>query len=409
MYVSCGDDFIDPYSKTKQLIDKRKAVLWKSDGLHFMYENKDDSFSTKQAKYEGRLAKKTRFTKRLVAFENGSEFNPTLVFMELIPSAAREQMNLEERDRLERGYLAEFLEECTNRMKMASVARVIYTWTGEQVETVHDLPKLDRAIQPFVNDVEFAPVWISKGESFYARSALTYVESLIKTAKAEHREMNAERAKIGRNINTVQNENFKSTQIRLLEMQESLQAISGEMVELNESIEKLQAIRDNLQQMTDQQTNDGYTSLFKHIRNVNTNEKIFGGMSSKGINLKVMPNGQDTSFDVFYNTKTWHSEDKEIQRNNFTSLLEEINRIYAKQNSAFVVKFTRLFTENGEEVHYVNKLRNNDTVWVSQGEGWIGSKEIPLVVSVNLSSLVVMTAPNGGQSTTVSPRKAPVE
>jgi hypothetical protein len=396
VYVSSGEDFNDPYAKTKELIDKRKSVLWKSDGLRFLAATADKE-ERDEERNNSRLGKKTRFTKRLAVFENGSEFNPSLVVMETVGPLLRENLLEDEVERIENGFLSDFLEECSSRMKMASGARLVFNWEGMQVSSLLDIPKLDKCIQPFVNDVEFSPVWVTKGEGFYARSALMYLDTLLKTVRGHQRELVRTRMKIARNMDAVQKENFKSTQLRLTEMQENIDSLNTDIAELQKSLDTLSQVQAKLQALTDEQSSEGYTSLFKHIKNMNTNERIFGGLSSKGIKLKVLVNGRSDSFDLFFNTKTWFSDDEQIKRSNFAQLLDEINRAFAKHSRSYATKFTRLFKENGEEIASLNKLNTNDVVWVSPGEPWSGERVAPTVVSINVAPLIVMNPPQGQQ------------
>lgn len=75
-------------------------------------------------------------------------------------------------------------------------------------------------------------------------------------------------------------------------------------------------------------------------------------------------------------------------------LLDEITKNYQKNNSSFasMVKFTRMFTDKGEEIKEITKLLNGslEFVCVSQGENWKEHKEITLALSVNLNMLFAM-------------------
>jgi polyhydroxyalkanoate synthesis regulator phasin len=409
VYVSSGEDFSDPYSKTKELIDKRKSVLWKSDGLHFLAERAATAADNENAdntatNTASRMNKKARSTKRLVAFENGSEFNPSLVVMETVSPVLRDNLLEDEVERLERGYLAEFLNECSSRMKMNTTARLVFNWLGEPVSSVQDVPRLDKCVQPFVRDVEFAPVWVSKGEGFYARASLAYLDSLVKQMRAHQREQARERNKILRNMDVVQRceSAFKSTPVRLAEMQDTVDALSAQIAELDTATSKLTGVCERVQALSEQQSGAGYASLFKHIRAIDTSERIFGGLSSKGIKLKVLVNGggggRNDSLDLFFNTKTWFSQDERVQRGNFDQLMTEISRAFAKDSRIAAgsnVRYTRLFAESGEEITQLGKLNSNDVVWASQGEAWVGARIAPTVVSVSVAPLLVMNLPPG--------------
>ena len=131
VYVSCGEDFVDPFSKTKNIIDKRKAVLWTSNGVHFLSqedlaENNEELKTNLQLinsnsvpKINKSKLKGNRQTKRVVAYENGSEHNPAVVVIETMNNIAKRNLKEEDIEKLDREYLSDFLEECSNRLKFS--------------------------------------------------------------------------------------------------------------------------------------------------------------------------------------------------------------------------------------------------------------------------------------------------
>ena len=417
VYVSCGEDFRDPFLKTKKIIDKRKSVLWTSNGVHFLSqdspdqaESNDDSknnpylsnerLNMTRAKAE-RLMGKTRQTKRLVVLENGSEHSPTVVVMEVLNQNIKMKLKEEEVEKLERGYLADFLEESSNRMKVSGICKCVYNWEGKLVQSISDVPKIDKCIQQFVFDVEHSPVWVSKGEGFDSRGALFFVENLIKFIKSKRKELVSKKKKLNKKLDDLQSEEYKVAPIRITEIYENVKLLSNEIDELDKATENLDSVRENLQSINNEQVNDGYQSLFKHIRQVETSEKIFGGLASKGLKLKVFINGSDESFDVFFNLKEWSTENEksESQKSQMHQLLSEISS-KANKNCAKAIKFTRVFNDSGEELKTVMKLHNNDKIWVSQGENWRGERDITQAVSLNLSTLFAM---NTNQSLQAEP------
>jgi hypothetical protein len=129
VYVSCGEDFDDPFSKTKAIIDKRKAVLWTSNGVHFrsqddLAENNQEvkvniEITNSVPKLNKSKLKSSRQTKRLVAYENGSEYNPAIVIMEVLNSIAKRNLKEEDIEQLEAEYMEDFLDECATRLKFS--------------------------------------------------------------------------------------------------------------------------------------------------------------------------------------------------------------------------------------------------------------------------------------------------
>lgn len=165
VYVSCGEEFEDPFQQTKKVTDKRSRTLWLSDGIHFPSDEK----TTKSVKYPERHMKSVKVTRRLIAMENGQEYDPTSVVLEILNSGN----SFEEEEKLELEYFENFLVECTERLKMTSNARIVYNWHGERVVKIDDVPKLDKCIQHLVSKVEYSPLWVSKGEG--KQFSLTFI------------------------------------------------------------------------------------------------------------------------------------------------------------------------------------------------------------------------------------------
>ncbi len=137
------------------MIDKRKNALWTSSGVQFIsqQEKKDsdenlpdvnpDEFKDYYNIYynrnnipkpkNDRLTRTTRVTKRLAAYENGSEYNSTLVVFEIVNPAHVKHLTEDEMKKLENEYLKDFLEECTNRLKSSGLIRCVYNWDGKMV------------------------------------------------------------------------------------------------------------------------------------------------------------------------------------------------------------------------------------------------------------------------------------
>ncbi|CAF0796043.1 unnamed protein product [Brachionus calyciflorus] len=393
VYVSCGEEFNDPFIKTKNFLDKRKSAIWTAEGLQFIdpeehrefqkeFENKKNNETKAISKFEktDRFAKKTRLTKRLVVYANGTEFNPAIVVLEYVNPAIRHKLTEKEIGKLEKDYFEDFLDECTNRVNLHGMAKCVFNWNGHVVRTIEDVPVLDKCLQSLVNEVEYAPVWVSKGEGFDSRGVIFFLENLIKFTKKNRRELVQKKRKLQKKLETLNKDpnHDKNLSFRTLEVNVSLKDTNKVISDLESSISNLDEILSNLKTMSQE-------NLFSHIKKLTTEEKIFGGKASKGVKLTVRVNGSNTSFDVFFNTKDW----KNSQETQLYHLLEEINRIYQKQ-FGYVNKFTRLFSEEGDEIKMISKLTDRDVIWVSQGENWKGELDAIMAVSINFLSIVSM-------------------
>lgn len=141
VYISCGEEFRDPFETTKRQIDQSRTIQWRSEGVRFAAEkNSRNSGRQQQHKWSddeqpttttsgtsspvaasfrkpksNRLMQNSRCTRRLVAYENGKEFDPVIVFWEFISNSFRTKMHSDEIEKLEERYLREFFTDCKNR------------------------------------------------------------------------------------------------------------------------------------------------------------------------------------------------------------------------------------------------------------------------------------------------------
>lgn len=127
VYVSCGEEFRDPFMSTKKQIYKSKSMQWSSEGVKIVSVNRSGAISSptnastttpnsnnrQQQLNFSRLIASTRCTKRLIAYENGSEYNPVIVFWEFVPSTLK--LDAEEQKRLKNRYYNELLADCKEK------------------------------------------------------------------------------------------------------------------------------------------------------------------------------------------------------------------------------------------------------------------------------------------------------
>jgi hypothetical protein len=227
-------------------------------------------------------------------------------------------------------YKINYIKNYTNSLSLKFIAKQVYNWDGKLVRSLSDVPKLDKCLQSIVNEVEYAPVWISKGEAFDSRGALFFIENLLKFTKTKRKELVDKKKRLNNNLKFIQEEQMqiRTSAIRIIEINEALKPINAGIDEFNSAILNLESVHSGLQSLNAEQMSNGYESLFKHIKSISTNEKIFGGQASKGVKLKVFFNGTDDSIDVFFNLKDWSvsNENSETQKSQLYQLLSEVNQ-----------------------------------------------------------------------------------
>jgi len=90
VYVSCGEEFEDPLLMTKNIVDKRKSTYWTTNGVNFLSKEENIKETLKK---NDRQTRTIRFTKRVVCYENGKEYDPCLVVIEVKNSGINTSSN----------------------------------------------------------------------------------------------------------------------------------------------------------------------------------------------------------------------------------------------------------------------------------------------------------------------------
>jgi hypothetical protein len=422
VYVSMGEEFIDPLLNTKQIIDQRKLLLWTSNGLQVLSQEDEQNMaslyrinSEKQATESDEVNEwqslhrrerllRTKHTKRLIVFENGSEYNSMLVVIEIIDPLIKNKLNMEEITRMERAFLNEFLLECTSRMKLFSPARIIYNWHGNRVKGIEDIPVLDQSLQAIIGEVEHAPIWISKGEGCDSKAVILFLEKFIRSARKNYNKLKKEKKVTQKNLYDLKTQRpvQHTIAIRIVELDNQLSTVLTKMDELNNSISKLNSLKSELEKT------GGEEDLYKHIKPLSTTQSIFGGSASKGLKLKVYMNGTDEHYMLVYFSKKEFKElenEKSKEQNTNKSfspkliepaiyeLLKHITQIVHAKNRSSPALFTRLFDQSGAEVTSIKQLKYEESVWVSSGEDWKSLKN-EMVLSLSIDKLILDTEKN---------------
>jgi len=388
VYVSCGEEFEDPFLMTKNIIDKRTSTYWSSNGIHFVNNNNNSIKEEVSFKKNDRQTKTIRFSKRVICYENGKEYDPYLIVIEI----RNPNINLkqEQIDELDQNHFKDFLDECTTRIKIP--AKLAYNWFGDRIHSIDDIPKLDKCLQSLSgNKVELSPCWISKGEGFDARGALLFTENLIKYTKENRKELKLKESKLkvllaDLKTNKSETNRPRNFNTQILELNDNLKLIQPEISDLTNSIAYLETIVSNLKSIYETQIDQGNSAtLYKHIKQVNFDDRIFGGSSKKSIKLNVCINGTDTSFKTLINFRDLKT---------FDNIMRSISEVYSKTSSC-TYKFNRMYKESGEEIKKNEfKFFNNQIVWVSTGDNWIDpKKETIYTLSLNIKNLLVITNP----------------
>jgi doublecortin domain-containing protein 1 len=442
VHISDGTDFIDPFIETKKILDKRNISHWTSDGIHFNSDYKANDTSLNDESYNqivkppsasmiSALSKerltKTPLLKRLVAYENGCEYDPCIAVLEV--KNPLKSTNDHELDQIN---LSKFLISCSERLKMTSAGKYAYNWNGQLVHTINDIPKLDKCLQKIVlKDVEYGPVWISKGEGFDPRGPFLFMENLIKFLKNHRKKLKDTRKVLNKKLAELYEEkrsgeskSATTLPIRLSEAHANSNENQLNINELEESLKNLQEILNELNSKCET-TETG--SKLNHIKVMNTNDKLYGGNASRGLRLRAFSNATgEHFFNIYFNLKgdsnTTISVDAAKGTGNgkgtlndqigMHHLLTQITSMVHKRRRSSPATFSKVFTEDGSEVTSLRQLKNDQNIWISQGEPWI-KPQTSSYLSLPLMSLVPFNdqsnnTMNQSLDTTKQPSNGPI-
>jgi hypothetical protein len=366
VYISSGEDFIDPFAKTKRIV--RTDTLWLSDGVRLLFGEAD---ATKPIEYNERQMKSIKFTRRLVAFINGQDYRPVVIPFEVMNSD-------KEINKSEEEFLEDFLNECTSRLNMTRPAFKVYNWLGDKVESVNDVPKLDSCLRTLVCDVEYSPVWVSTGEGFDAFGALKFVEKLIYEVKQTKKKFLDRQSKLEEMSKDLEKNSSSKNHIKLqkLENAESLKKARNDISSIVESINNLKEIMEQLESLYSKQRE------LKDQNCMKFDDLMLIKKSKRPLKLTVLVNGssEEDSFNALIDPK---------EMKFFEHVLVEIEKAYSRHFNCPYVKFTRVFDENGKEIEIITYEHQGKTIWVSSGEEWKDPKlNLKLSVSVKLDMVV---------------------
>ena len=377
VYISCGEDFEDPFQQTKR--NAQCDTLWLSDGVRLL--GNASEHTTKQLENNDGLVRTIKLRKRLVAFINGQEFKPTVVPFEVKNPESTESGTEED-------YLNDFLLECTDRLRMIKPALKVFNWLGDRVDQIEHIPKLDECLQELVCDTEYSPVWVSKGELFDAYGALRFVEKLISDAKTVRKDFTNRKVKLQEVGDGLKKNNKKPikkyVKLQILENSKSIKKLKIEIEKVTASITNLKSIQEHLNSLYQKQ---------KDLKAQNATNFHHFLHSKKPLKLTVCVNGgnEDDPFNVLIDP-----QDLKM----FDHVLTEIDKAFYRHNSSVYIKFTRIFDENGKELTQMDYEQQGKQIWISTGEDW---KDPRLNLTFALSMNLKMLAPVPNTQTPMNP------
>ncbi len=337
----------------------------------------------------------------MTVYKNGSSNDPITVNTRIDQKLAANQSA---------DYLDEFLDKCTNGLKLNSIIKQVYNWHGKLIDkNMTNIPTFNNILDISECHVEYSPVWASKSEKFNPSGALKFVGDFLSFEKAYLRDFREYETNIkeGRGKRS-----FNKREYETLAINHLIHDHGNVYDNLNRLIDYLTVLHGDLTDLNEKYTAHGSNYLMGHIKQVKTTDYIFGGPSSLGLLLQVFLNGSsDLLFNFYFNFHTSAVHSYEI---NLTQLMDEINRLYHNNIRSSTTKFTRAFKESGDEIlrpfttHWLalddsktvnystlfkdrDNLKYGEKIWVSAGDNWKFPNE--KFVTLTMYSLNILKDP----------------
>ncbi|XP_063960671.1 doublecortin domain-containing protein 1-like [Lytechinus pictus] len=341
VYISGGEPFKNPFKPVHGIVKKNMHAAWTLDGV-VLPSNKKKTKTTLSKRMRNMLSSGMR---RVMVFINGDAAESQEVVANL------EQFN-------------QFLDSCTSKLNLNSPARFIYTWDGQKLEDLNDLPRLDACLQSSTTPI-YGPVWVSKGERFSALGAKTFLTEIVKICKQQTK---MHKTRLGELRQGRQAAEDRGNAGEVVVMDKEITQVETLIEDFHEARSKMDDILDSISDKAAMEMEEGHTFKSKHMKELDSSHRLVG---QQGIRLKVYENGRnDGEETVFFNMKEASKGVQAEQNLLMQRLLDTITRwVRPEQNTtALSTIVTKIFNNKGKEITNVYDLKNDQKVWLSFGE-----------------------------------------
>lgn len=341
LYISGGEPFKNPFKPVQGIVKKHMQAAWTLEGV-VLPSNKKKTRTTLSKRMRNMLSTGMR---RVMVFINGD--------------AAESHEVVANVDQFNR-----FLDSCTAKLNLNSPARYIFTWDGQKLEDLNELPKLDTCLQSSTTPI-YGPVWVSKGERFSALGAKTFLTEIVKICKQQ---LKMSRVRLGELQQAKQAAEERGNVGEAGVMEKEAKQVEDVIEEFHEARSQIEDILEGIRDKAAVEMEEGHTFKAKHMKEFDSSHRLVG---QQGLKLKVYENGRNEGEEtVFFNLK---EASKGVQGDGnllMQRLLDTITRwVRPEQNTtALSTIVTKIFDSKGKEITNVHDLKNDQKVWLSFGE-----------------------------------------
>ncbi|CAD5115835.1 DgyrCDS4773 [Dimorphilus gyrociliatus] len=354
VYISCGENFKDPFTGAKRSIKLSKKVNWTVGGVVQTGETKKQFTKPRISKRMKKMLESNK--RRILVFKNGKGTEG----VEIVADA----------DRFE-----EFLVACTAKLDLRGFAKTLFDWEGTELLGFWNVPILDTCLQTSTTPV-LGPVWVGTGEPFSPKGVVEFLEGLIAYTKAKLKEakiyknqlqmaqeaaietddVRREQLRSGINITTILSMELKQISSTSVIVARDLDDFTNALNHLKEQMEKLKEPLFHEKELAADYSH-------QHIPKINKDNRL---IRSANVKLRVFKNGTyNEPTIVFFNIQLMERglrNDKDKEKKLFEKLLDTCAEAFRTSGSRKLAK--KLFDISGKELCNVYDLQDDQEVWL---------------------------------------------
>ncbi|KAG7473691.1 hypothetical protein MATL_G00098520 [Megalops atlanticus] len=351
VYISSGEAFVDPHKQVKAHLSLSKEANWTVGGVTLPANR-------------GRGRQRVTLSQRLRSL---SQATPTLRVLAFRNGAGSEGCEVAATT----GHMEQFLDLCTQKLQLTSRARLLYDWDGNRVEDISLVSLLDSCLQNSITPLR-GPVWVSRGEWFSPAGAKFYIQGVLWALRGRLQSTGEYLRQLDLALDNSPEKVTKKEILSLTvgQLYERKEKVQRQVGELRATIRKywgqLSALAPQIRAEEDRP--GGYVS--QHVQPLS-----HGLPLPQGLQLKVFVNGQDTGETLVFISRgelgKGCEEDMHLQMERLLQAIHQ--RLQSRPGhspSGPRIVPSCLFDERGEVISSPAALCNEQSVWVSYGEGY---------------------------------------
>ncbi|XP_036360712.1 doublecortin domain-containing protein 1-like isoform X2 [Octopus sinensis] len=345
IYVSMGEAFQNPQNKNKKSLFDQKNLVWTSFGINLPARKKKKRRNALSNRMRALTVKKNI---RIVVFQNG--FGSEAV--EIVADANK---------------MDEFMNDCTDKLKLRGFARQLYSWEGESVTDLNNIPALSDCLQQS-KSLALGPLWVSTGEPFEPSGAMEFLLDMKKVLKRKLKRVKSHRDELVADKSLDKKHQFSSKlpSRGSVEQPEEISKFDSDISDLEDAIATIKSKLEYLKELKQEKMNS------ENMVQVENSPHLTG---RKGLRLKTYENGSMTPCKIFYFNlgeafKGTNGDQKKLLQRLYDDLSIS-QRLSNTQKPKIAPNVQKVFLSSGEELKDVLSLKYDQEIWLSFGEAYI--------------------------------------